>query len=116
MRHLTTAADWLTKFVGLDDQYHHGISFSKVVIVWFAWCLGVAIMSYPMSWVHMIALVALVAAALSRAKFDKFLDLLQAKWSATATDATTTTIDMAQTITALQAKTVTPPKGGSDAT
>lgn len=102
----TFGADWLTKLVGMDDQHHHGVSFSKVVVAWFAWCVGMSVMAFPLNWAHVIAMVALLAAALSRAKFDRFLDLLHAKWSATSTDTVATTIDLAQTMAALKAKAV----------
>lgn len=101
---LTPAYDWLTKAVGLDDAEHHGISFTKLIIVWFAWRVGLYIKpGMSITWQLVILVIGLVCGAFGRPVMYKFLDLLKAKWTGTSTDATNVSItgDAAAMIKAL---------------
>lgn len=90
---LTPAYDWLTKAVGLDDRYHHGVSFTKVIIAVVTWCVCQYISVAPaITWPLVFLVLILVAAAMGRSEFGKVIDLLKAKWSGTSTDATSVAI------------------------
>lgn len=89
MNPFTRVAEWLTQLVGLDDGYHHGLSFTKLIILLFSIAIVVHVVHVTaITWPLVLLIVGLVCAAFGRPLLLKFLELLSAKWSGTSTDST----------------------------
>lgn len=101
MNRFTLVADWIIKLIGMDDAHHHGLSFTKLIILLFSLAVVVHVLLTPaITWPLVLLIVGLVCAAFGRPLMQKFLDLLAAKWSAQSIDSTSVAItgDAAQLV------------------
>ena len=100
---LTRAVAWAVQAVGMDDAAHHGVSFTKAILVFFSAVVGVKLLLEPgVPSMLVILAVCCICGAFGRPMMYRFLDMLKAKWSATSAESTQTTValDAAAIITA----------------